>query len=299
MDFLPLYTLVGKPVIISINPRLTKFLRRTVMNDKFVISLLHSVLVVALVQLAEHGQTSSAHPHLESLPVLNIGRGVLLGVVLGITFGPVGWRQDVLGVVLRSAIQILVAAPGNVAVVLHRVFLGCVGSGSIEPHGAAEGIIEKGVRDETAGVVGLFGMVASLERCALGILQVTVAERLAFELVGVERVDISSVVLIKVLEVIVKQDRGLHVLGEVEADAADVGLNIRGGFLFDTRGDGDLNSLLYGPLGIDGKALVLKGRVNCAGGHRLEATSIFKCTSCVDAFRIIETNFLNLEEAQG
>lgn len=125
------------------------------------------------------------------------------------------------------------------------------------------------------------------------------SERLALELIGVERVDISSVVLVKVLEVVVKQDRGLHVLGEVEADAADIGLNIRGGFLFDAGGDGNLDSLLYGPFGIDGKALVLEGCVHCTGGHRLEATAIFECTSCVDAFRIIEANFLDLVEAQG
>lgn len=140
------------------------------MNDKFVISLFHGVLVVALVQLAKHGQTGSAHPHLESLPVFYIRRRVLLGVVLGVAFGPVWWRQDVLGVVLCSAIQILVAAPGNIAVVLHRVFLGGVGSRSIEPHGAAEGVVEKGVGDETARVVRLLGVIAALERCALGIL---------------------------------------------------------------------------------------------------------------------------------
>lgn len=269
------------------------------MNDKFVVSLFHGVLVVALVQLAEHGQTGSTHPHLKSLPVLYIRRRVLLGVVVRVAFGPVWWRQDVLGLVLRSTIQILVAAPSNVAVVLHRVFLGCVGSGSIKPHGAAVGVVEKGVGDETARVVRLLGVVAALERCALGIFQVAVGHRLAFELIGIKRVDISSVVLVKVLEVIVKQDRWLQVLGEVEADVADVGLNIRCGLVFDTRGDGDLDSLLYGPFGMDGKALVLESRVHCTGGHRLEAISIFECTSCVDAFRIIEANFLDLEEAQG
>lgn len=224
-------------------------LLHTVINDDFVASRSHRLGVVTLVELAESGQTSSAHPDLEGLPSLQVRRRVLFGVVVGIALAPVGRRQDIAGLILGWVVQVLVAAPGDVGVVLHKVRLCLValGSGRVQELRAGKGVVEHGVCDKSARVVGLLDAVdgVAIKRGALGTVDVAVRPSGSRELSGVERIGIATVVLVEVGKLVVEQDRRFQVLGDGESQIASVAFDV------DAWIDCDVDTGLDGPLRID------------------------------------------------
>lgn len=210
----------------------------------------HRLGVITLVELAESGQAGSAHPDLEGLPSLQIRRRVLLGVVVGIALAPVGGRQDIAGLILGRVIQVLVAAPGDVGAVLHKVRL-CVvvlGSGRVQELGAGKGVVEHGVCNQSTRVVRLLDAVdgvVAVQRGTLGAVDVAIRPSGSRELSDVERIGIATVVLVEVGELVVEQDWRVHVLGDGESQIASVAFDL------DVCVDRDVDAGLDGPLRID------------------------------------------------
>lgn len=209
----------------------------------------HRLGVITLVELAESGQTSSAHPDLEGLPSLQIRRRVRVGIVVGIALAPVGRWQDIAGLILGWVVQILVATPGDVGVVLHKVRL-CVavlGSGRVQELGAGKGVVEHGVCDKSTRVVGFLDAVdgVAIERGTFGIVDVAIRPSGSRELSDIERIGIATVVLVEVGELVVEQDRRVQVLGDGESQIASVAFDV------DAWVDCDVDAGLDGPLRID------------------------------------------------
>lgn len=196
----------------------------TVGDVNLVGSSSHGLVVIALIQLAELGQTGCTHPDLESLPLAQVGRTVLFSV-LGECFTPVGRRHDGRGVVLGVAVEVPVGGPSNPAVVLHFVDSAVlIGALEILLQRRSERVVEHRVGDEAAWVDGqsivpvkgdLFGATT------VGAVDRVGALSIAFQLIGVEGRDISTMVLIEVGEMVVEEHRRAHVLWNGKFDGAD------------------------------------------------------------------------------
>lgn len=137
---LALVFLCGENYLMLVRVLTSELLLLTIIDDDFIGSLFHCLLVISLVELAECWQTSGSHPDLESRPVCKVWRGCICRVVVGIAFAPVWWRQDIFIAILSIAIQVLIASPGNVGVVIHFVDLRSRRVG--EKSGASEGVVE-------------------------------------------------------------------------------------------------------------------------------------------------------------
>lgn len=101
----------------------------TVVDYKIISSRPHGLGIIALVQLAEGRKTSSSHPDLESLPLLEVRRRRLLGISVGVALLPVGWGNDVAVIVLCLSVEVPVAIPRDTRVVAHKVLPRLVANG--------------------------------------------------------------------------------------------------------------------------------------------------------------------------
>lgn len=133
----------------------------TVVNVHTVSSGLHSHIIVTLSKLAECRQASQSHPDLESLVIHQI-RVVVIAVVIRISQHPVRRYRHIRPVIVRLPVEFLIACPGNVGVILHRVGLvGDLLAGNIQEHRVVECIVKDGIRSQSAGVVCLFSAIHS------------------------------------------------------------------------------------------------------------------------------------------
>ena len=90
---------------------------------------------------------------------------------------------------------------------------------------AEEGVVEDGVGDQTTGVIGEAGAIC-LQWVASAATDGVVAQEMALELISVERLDISPVVLVEVGETVVEVDRRANVVWDVELQGTDGGPNV-------------------------------------------------------------------------
>lgn len=122
-----------------------------------------------------------------------------------------------------------------------------LGSGGVQELGAGKGVVEHGVCDKSTRVVGLLDAIdgVAIERGTLGAVDVVVRPGGSRELSLVERIGIATVVLVEVCELVVEQDRRVHVLGDGESQVASVAFDL------DAFVDRDVDAGLDGPLRID------------------------------------------------
>lgn len=264
----------------------TRASERTVINGDLVAASLQRSSVVALVQLAEVGQTGCSHPDLESLPVLEIRRRGLVGVAVGVPVLPVGRRDAVLWLVLGRAVKSPVAVPRDAGVVGHDVRDGegvvARRRGRVEPHGVGKGVVEHRVGNQTAGVVGLLAILVAVQRRALGAGNGIVVASGALELIRIKRVDVAAMVLVEVGEMVVEENRCAHLLGDVESQAANIGADSSASLNLDA------DALVHLPLGINVGVDGLKVRRYVAIINLGEV-----CGSLVAAVRVVNAELLH------
>lgn len=228
---------------------------------------------------------------MESLPLLQVRRGHLIRVIIRVAVRPVRRWHTVLGTVVRLAVEITVRLPSN-ALLRHLVRLRLVAlpTRRVAQLRARKGVVEHGVGDQTTGEVRLVLVFIHLKRVATGSVELAVCLRIALELFGIERVDITTVVLVEVGHVVVEQDGGPHVLGDVEAQVAAVGGDVGAGVR-----EGGLDFAVDGPAGVDGLVVGFEGSVDITAGHTLETIAVVVVGGVARAVGVIEAQFLDLK----
>lgn len=120
-------------------------------------------------------------------------------------------------------IKIPIAVPRYARSAVHNVYLRC----GIFPIGArcrgiledwvVESIVKHGVRDEPARIIWLSSRGISRDWITGAGTDGAVVYRCTLELIRLEGLDITSMVLVEIREAIVEEDRGVHILGDVES----------------------------------------------------------------------------------
>lgn len=186
-------------------------------------------------------------------------------------------------------IEVLVASPGNTSL-CHVVKL-VLAVRSRKSSGLGEGIVEHGVGDETAGVVGLvklaLAFVLYVKRVTLRPLDLIETPVMALELVRVKRLDVAAMVLVEVRQVLVEEDGGAHALGDGETQVAAIS-----GDIVELELDFDIS--LNGPSCVDGLVGALECGVYVSTGHGSESISVVVVRSIGNAVCVIKANFLDL-----
>lgn len=147
------------------------------------------------------------------------------GIVLGVYSAPKWRRANLIRSVFGVFVQVLIAAPSD-ALVGHGVVDCASFIGTIEQLRGVEGVVEHGIGNQSARVVGLVRVGVELQRVAVAAIDGRVVAKVAHKLVGVERLDITAVVLVEVCELVVEEDRRGEIVGDPEAQLADLGLDI-------------------------------------------------------------------------
>ena len=109
--------------------------------------------------------------------------------------------------------------PGN-AFIGHDERFWVVTACSIDRDGTEDSIVENGVGNQTAGVI-CFSVGCQFQRITGAAVDCAVALGIAFELIGVKRLDVSSVVLIEIREFIVEVYVRSDVVWNAELKSAD------------------------------------------------------------------------------
>lgn len=200
-------------------------MRLTVIEVDLVASTCHDSSVVAQGQLAEIGQTGSPHPHLELLIGVQRGQGEA-GIVCWIAQTPIGWRADLVLSIGSCLVEILVVGPSDTGIGHEVGSVGVVGARGVECDGAEESVVEERVGNETTWVDSLAGFRVDLEWITIAAGDGGVAAEIAHQLVLIVRLDVSSMVLVEVGELIVEEDGRANVVGNVELQHADVGRDL-------------------------------------------------------------------------
>lgn len=163
---------------------------------------------------------------MELFPVVDVGDGDGL-VVLGVHDAPVGWRADLVGSISRVLVQVAVTAPSD-ALVGHVVVDGVGIAALVQQARGDEAVVEHGVCDQTARVVGLASVSVDAKGVAVASIDGIVVAEVALELVGIERLDIAAMVLVEVCELVVEEDGRGQVVRDPEAQLANGSLDVDG-----------------------------------------------------------------------
>ena len=141
-------------------------------------------------------------------------------MTFGITVEPVGWDGNVLDLVFGLAIQGLIARPGN-SLVGHDIVAWFI---PIVLNGIGECIVKQGVGNEPAGIVRLLRVVVVAQRITRRAFDGVERNGLALELVGVQRLDIATMILKKIGQTIEEQDGRIEVAGDDKLQRAHGGV---------------------------------------------------------------------------
>ena len=124
-----------------------------------------------------------------------------IAITIRVPIMPIRRRADLELVVFRLAVQGCVAVPRN-TVVGHDERLWRIATLLIDSDRTEDGVIEDGVGDQSAGVVS-FVVRSQLQWIASAAVYRIVTLGLTFQLIGVQRLDVSSVVLVEVCKPVV------------------------------------------------------------------------------------------------
>ena len=128
--------------------------------------------------------------------------------------------DDLVGGVLCFGVLFLLSGPDDVLFAHDVGLVGRVGARDVEQDGIAKRVIEDRVGDETARVDDFAGVGIHVDGLAGAALDGAVGHGIALELVGVERLDVASVVLVVIGELIVEEDAGIEPRGHAKVEAA-------------------------------------------------------------------------------
>jgi len=144
----------------------------------------------------------------------------LVGIAIRIPVVPVRRRHDLLISVHSLTVQLRVTAPRN-AFASHIVcFCTVDGLSGIQSHRGFDRVIEQRVGNEAARVICL-PIRGQLQRIARTRGDGAVAYELSVQLVGIQRLDISAVVLVEIGQAVVEENRWPNVIWNVEQQGAD------------------------------------------------------------------------------
>lgn len=184
------------------------------MKDVYLVRPLgHLLRVVSHIQLAESRQAGRPHPDHEVLICAQVRRGVALGITIGIPHPPVEWNSDGVQRGLGRDVleQVLVGIPcdARLAHVIRRVLVA---------HGirAVEGVVEDGIGNQPTGIEGLASALLRLKRLACRAADLRGCDVFTGELLIKEAVDIATMVLVEVRELVVEEDGRAHVFRDSE-----------------------------------------------------------------------------------
>lgn len=154
---------------------------------------------------------------MELLPVVDVrDRNVV--TVFGVHDAPVWWRAHLVDSVDGILVQSAIAGPCD-TLVGHGVIDRGIIVTAVQQAWGNEAVVEKRVCDQTARIVGLARIVES-KRVAVAVADGVIINKVALELVGAERLDVATVVLIEVCELVVEEHGGGQVVRNPEAQLA-------------------------------------------------------------------------------
>lgn len=144
---------------------------------------------------------------------MNVRQGLIR--VTAIVFGPVWWRNHLPALVFGLLVKRFITLPGDTLlrhVVSHRVVA--------EIDGTGNAVVEAGVRNQPTWVIRFLRGRVRREGVTHTARNRFVTESLAFQLIQLQGLDISAMILIKVGEAIVQENRRSHGFRNVKVQAA-------------------------------------------------------------------------------
>lgn len=184
-----------------------------------VVARLHGFVVVLAHQLVEVRRGGQHHPVLEVGPVLEVRKLGVVRVAIGPGCLPVGWGDDLGTRVLGLAVEILQSFPTDITSLVGHDVVGRV----LLVVGVGEGVVEHGVGHHAARVDDLSSSSGvEIQWLAGRAVNDILGYGIAQELLGVERINVATMVLVEVVEVVVEADGRREFLGNRERDNADI-----------------------------------------------------------------------------
>lgn len=158
----------------------------------------------------------------------------------------------------------MVALPSNTLVGHVVGLISSIGSGRVQQNRREESVVEDGVGNETAWVVSLAGFAIDCQWRTVAVADAAVVAHSTHQLGLIERLDVSSVVLVEVCETVVKEDMGSNVIRKEELQLADGRVDVGTRAVVDHGG-------VARPLCGNGTSVVLEVACNMAGGDGRES----------------------------
>lgn len=190
----------------------------TVIDVHLVLTTLHGGSVITQGQLAEGRETGGAHPYMERFPLMDVWDRDIVAV-LGVHHAPIWWRDHLIDSVGGLLVQIAITCPCG-TICDHSIVDGLGVVARVQQAWRAEGVVEERVCDQTARIVCLT-VFTKTQGVTVAVGDGVVINKVSFELILVERLDIATVVLVEVCELIVEEDGRGQVVRDVEAQGAN------------------------------------------------------------------------------
>ena len=133
---------------------------------------------------------------------------------------PVRRRHDLRISVHGLTVKLRVTAPRNTFASHIVCFCTVDGLSGIQSHGGADRVVEQRVGNEAARVICL-PIRGQLQRIASTRGDRAIAYELSIQLVGIQRLDISAVVLVEIGQAVVEENRWPNVIWNIEYQGAD------------------------------------------------------------------------------
>lgn len=190
-------------------------------------SWFHGGCVVPLVQFAERWEAGDAHPDHKVFVLAGV-KDVVVRVAAAVTVLaggtlPIGRRYDLVGVVLCFGILVLLSGPDDVLFAHDVCLIGRIRTGHVEQYGITERVVEHRVGDQSTWVDNLLRRRVHIDWFARSSGDGTVGDGVALQLIRVQRLDVASVVLVVVCELVVEKHAGIETCGDAKVEVAGSG----------------------------------------------------------------------------
>lgn len=166
----------------------------------------------------------------------------------------------------------------------------CWGIWEIRNAEVVEGVIEHRVRNQPTRIVWLVVLIR-VKRGAIARVDISGALRLAFELIDVDGLDVATMILVEVGEAVVEKNRRLDIIGDCNAQNADICLSGHSGHWPGVIVACTTPSGLFFHLGIEGRRYML-ARDFCECFANLEVCG--RVGRIRDAVSVVDGDLLDL-----